>query len=236
MKSKGVIYYTNNDLGEPLFSMVQRLIKASGLPITSVSLKPINFGNNIVFKGESGYVTMVKQIRTALENAREKYVFFTEHDVLYSQSHFDFTPPRDDIWYYNKSNYRWMFGEKIAVRYDRMLPLSALCVNREFALDHYKRREKAIEEAGNEAFSSHEPSLARKWGYEPGLKKRKRGGFSDDDFDTWESKYANIDIRHNKTFSIPKTTLKSFRHPPVNWQEIPIEDIPGWNLVSLFDL
>lgn len=234
--SKGIIYYTDNQLGEPIFSLVQNQILKSGLPVVSVSLKPIEFGENIAYKGESGYVSMVNQIKIALENSKSEYVFFCEHDVLYHPSHFDFTPPKQDIWYYNKNNWRWRYRDPEAIRYDRMLPLSALCVNREFALDHYRRRVKRIEEIGMASFSSHEPSQARKWGYEPGTKKKKRGGFSDDDFDTWESEYPNIDIRHDKSFSIPKTTLSSFKHAPENWMEISIYDIAGWDLKTLFSL
>lgn len=201
-----------------------------------MSLKPIDFGQNIVVKGQSGYITMIRQILTALEYSSAEYVFFCEHDVLYDSSHFAFTPPRDDIFYYNSNVWRWYFGDKIAVRYDRMLPLSCLAVNRRFALDHYRRRIEAIETAGEARFSSREPTQARRWGYEPGTKRRKRGGFSNDDFDTWASERPNIDVRHDKTFSPPKTTLKSFRHAPVNWQEIRIEEIPGWDLKSLFGL
>ena len=30
-------------------------------------------------------------------------------------------------------------------------------------------------------------------------------------------------------------TLESFKHKPDNWQELPIEEIPGWDLKSLFE-
>ena len=163
-------------------------------------------------------------------------VFFTESDVLYPASHFDFIPPKDDIFYYNKNVWRWEFGSSIAIRHERMLPLSCLCVNREFALLYYEMLEKKIKEVGLDRFKSREPELARKWGYEPGTKKKKRGGLTDDDFETWSSEYPNIDIRHKGTFSPPKVTLKSFKHQPVNWQEIPIDKIPGWNLRTLFNI
>ena len=69
---------------------------------------------------------MVKQILTALENSTTDYVFFTEHDVLYPKCHFDFTPPRDDIFYYNANVWRWFYPEDTAITHDRMLPLSSL--------------------------------------------------------------------------------------------------------------
>jgi hypothetical protein len=111
--------------------------------------------------------------------------------------------------------------------------LSGLAVNRKFVLDHYRRRLKRIKDMGWEADKRHEPDWARKWGYEPGTKKTKRGGFSDDDFQTWKSKDPIIDIRHGKTFSQSKVTLDSFIHPPANWREIPIDQISGWDFKEL---
>lgn len=235
--NKGIIYYTDNQIREPIRSTVMEFILNSMLPIVSVSLnEPIDFGNNVVLSGNRGYVTMIKQILVALQTSREDYVFFCEHDVLYPASHFDFTPPRDDIFYYNSNVWRWEFKTPYAIRYERMLPLSCLCVNRKFALDHYTRRMEAIIEVGPDAFKSREPDQARKWGYEPGTKKMKRGGFSDDDFETWSSKLPVIDIRHEKTFSPTKTTLESFKHLPLQWEETVIDKIPGWDLKGLFNL
>ena len=231
--TKGIVYYTNNNIDEPIKSVVRKYVLESELPVVSVSLKPIDFGQNIVVKGKSGYTTYIKQIITALENSTSDYVFFTEHDVLYPKSHFDFTPPRDDIFYYNSNVFRWMFGSDKAVTYYRMLPLSCLCANRALALNHYRVRMENILSRIDE-FDSREPSLARKWGYEPGTKKKKRGGLTDDDFDTWSSEYPVIDIRHSGTLSPDKCTLASFKHQPLNWRETPIDQIPGWNLKELF--
>jgi hypothetical protein len=234
--TKGVVFYTDCRIDDPIKSVVQKYILESGLPIVSVSLKPIRFGKNIVVKGQRSYPTMIKQILTALENSTETYVFFCESDVLYPKSHFDFTPPRDDIFYYNRNVWRWRCWDNIAITYDRMLPLSCMCANRKLALDHYRMRQRKIEEWGLDEFRSREPRLARIWGYEPGTKKIKRGGLTDDDFDTWSSKDPVIDIRHNKTFSSLKCTLESFKHAPVNWREIPIKEVPGWDLRGLFNL
>jgi hypothetical protein len=232
---KGIIYYTDNRLAEPIVSVVREQILKANLPITSCSLnKPIDFGNNIVVKGERGYPTMLSQIITALENSEADYVFFCEQDVLYPVSHFDFLPQLDNIFYYNEHVWRWMYGSDTAITYDRLLSLSALCVNRKFALDHYRAREEKMYEMGVENFQSREPKAARIWGYEPGTKKTRRGGFSNDDFETWRSEYPIVDIRHSKTFSSPKVTLDSFKHAPTGWKEINIDKIPGWNLRKLF--
>lgn len=230
---KTIIFYTDNRIKEPIKSLVRGLLLEVELPIVSCSLKPIDFGTNIVIEGQRSYPTMVRQILTALENSKEKYVFYAEHDVFYPKSHFDFTPPRDDIFYYNENVYRWWSKGETAIRYDRMLPLSCMCCNREFALEHYRMRQSKIEEWGLDHFRSREPRLARLWGYEPGTKKKKRGGLTNDDFDTWSSKEPVIDIRHKNTFSSPKIHLKDFKHAPENWQEINIDEVPGWNLREL---
>jgi len=233
---KGIIYYTDNRLGEPIFSMVQKQILKAGLPVTSVSLAPINFGENIVLDLSPGYLTMIKQIATALKASDCTHVFFCEHDVLYPATHFDFIPPRDDIFYYNAHVWRWRYPDNLAITYDRLISLSALCVNRKFAFEYYRKRLNKIKGMKYYRDTAREPLWARRWGYEPGTKKIKRGGFSDDDFETWRSKYPIIDIRHGKTFSQSKVTLDSFIHKPSNWQETRLEKIPGWNLKLLFNL
>lgn len=235
--TRNIIYYTDNKIGEPIVPIVQQQLLKAGLPIISVSLKPIDFGRNIVLEGEKrSYPTMVKQIILGLEASKADYVFFCEHDVLYPISHFEYTPKKDNIFYYNSNVWRWRIGENKAITYDRMLPLSCMCCNREFALNHYKMRQRKIEEWGLSNFRSREPRLARLWGYEPGTKKKKRGGLTNDDFDTWRSAYPVIDIRHKWSFSSPKCKLSDFKHLPVNWQEIDIDKINGWNLKELFNL
>lgn len=216
--------------------MVQGILLDTGLPITSASLKPINFGANRVIDAQRSYPTMVMQIISCLERSRADYVFFCEHDVLYPASHFDFTPPKDDIFYYNSNVWRWKCGANTAINYERMLPLSCLCVNRKFALDHYRRRMDRIIEKGYDLNSNSNQSWVRTMGFEPGTKKKRRGGFSDDDFGVWSSEFPVIDVRHKNTFSPPKCTLESFKHAPTTWNVIDIKDIPGWDLKTLFRL
>lgn len=230
---KGIIYYTDNQLPEPLFSVVQKHISASGLPIVSASLEPVNFGENEVINRTRGYVTYIKQIISCLERSTAKYVFFCEHDVLYHKSHFYFTPFSDDTFYYNTNVWRWQLGGETAIQYDRMIPLSSMCCSRELALRHYRTKEAKINELGEEMFRSKEPDFARKWGYEPGTKSKKRGGLTDDKFDTWKSIGCNIDIRHKNTFSAPKMTLNSFKHQPKWWKEVKISEIMDWNLKNI---
>jgi len=235
---KGIIYYTDNRIeGSKIFEESQKTILASGLPIVSCSLKPLEFGNNIVLEGRSrSYPTMALQILIALKASRNKYVFFCEHDVLYHPSHFDFIPEKDDVYYYNVNNWRWDYPKDRAISYDELTSLSSLCCNRKLAIRHYRRRLKMIKKWGLDEIRSREPRWARKFGYEPGTKKRRKGGVTDEDHIKRRSKYPNIDIRHDKTFSHPKTHLESFIHPPTNWREVTLDQIPGWDLKTLFNL
>jgi hypothetical protein len=234
---KSIIYYTDNKLREPIISLAQKYITASGLPIVSCSLRPINFGKNIVLENRlRSYPTMCEQILTALEASKSTYIFFCEHDVLYHPSHFDFIPPKDDIYYYNVNNFRWWLGCPVAITYEELTSLSSLCCNRELAIKHYKHRLELINKWGLDKIRSREPRWARKFGYEPGTKKMKNGGVSDEDHIKRKSEFPNIDIRHRGTFSAPKITLESFKHQPTNWREERIENIPGWDLKKIFNL
>ncbi len=179
---------------------------------------------------------MVDQILTALMNSAGKYVFFCEHDVLYHPSHFDFVPPTDDIYYYNVNNYRWLFPEDYLITYSGLTSLSSLCCNRDLAIRHYRYRLQLIEEQGLDKIRGREPRWARRFGYEPGTKKRRKGGVTDEEHVKRYSELPNIDIRHRRTFSQPKVTLDSFIHPPDDFRQVPMDEIPGWNLRELFGL
>lgn len=239
--SVGVIYYTDNRLDysrlRGIVHLARETIAASGLPIVSCSLQPIDFGQNIVLEGRvRSYPTMALQILMALEASTAKYVFFAEHDVLYHKSHWDFIPPTDDLYYYNVNNYRWRFPDDYLITYDGLTSLSSLCCNRELAVRHYKYRLHLIEEWGLDKLRGREPRWARQFGYEPGTKKRRRGGVTDEDHVKRRSELPNIDIRHKRTFSRPKVTLEEFKHKPEDFQIATLDQIPGWDLKGLFCL
>jgi hypothetical protein len=237
--SKGLIYYTDLRPKSSILEVCQRqLLNASqGLPLVSVSLKPIDFGTNIVLENrERSYPTMLKQIVMALEALDTDVVFFTEHDVLYSRTHFDFVPPTDYIYYYNINNWRWFLNEDFAITYDGLHSLSGLCCNRKLALKHFTDRLNYVEAKGWDKQRAREPRWGRVMGYEPGTKPRRRGGFTDETFEVWRSPECNVDIRHKNTFSAPKVRLEDFKHTPTNWRQVHRDDIPGWDLKTLFNL
>jgi hypothetical protein len=237
MEERGIIYYTDSRDISVIPVCREQLLRASSLPIVSCSLKPLELGTNLVLEGrERSYPTMATQILMALKASTAKYVFFCEHDVLYHPSHFDFTPERDNIYYYNVNNWRWEFPKDRAISYDELTSLSGLCCNRELAVKHYEYRLKLIDKWGLDLVRSREPRWARKFGYEPGTKKRKNGGVTNEDHIKRRSEFPNVDIRHAKTFSKPKVTIDSFKHIPETFREITLDQIPGWNIKQLFNL
>lgn len=235
--TKCAIYYSDNRAKQYILDVCREEIKRNcPYPIVSVTLKPTDLGTNIVLEGrERSYPTMLKQIVMALEASVGDVVFFLEHDVLYHKSHFDFTPQKEDVYYYNLDNYRWGIKETYAITYDGLHSLSQLCCYRKTALKHFRDRLRYVEEKGWDKERSREPRWGRRLGYEPGTKKKKNGGFSDEDFEIWRSEFPNIDIRHRHCFSSPKYTLKDFKHAPVNWKEVPIKDILCWDLMPIYN-
>ena len=215
---KSIIYYTSNSIEEPIFSKVQGQILKSGLPIVSCSLKPINFGRNIVLDLEPSVTTMTKQILAALKASEAGAVFFCEHDVLYHPSHFEFSPQKNDIFYYNTNVWRWDYSSNRVITYDHFRSLSGLCVSREKAIKHYEKRLKLIHENGWDKLPGKNPNWARRIGYEP---SKKTGEIAEE----WRSVYPNIDIRHKKTLTPTKMTLESFIHKPTGWKESTIDQI-----------
>lgn len=235
---KGVIYYTDNRLGifypEIWKECKKQLRSAFDGEIVSCSLAPIDFGDvRIVIKDRKrSYPTMCLQIYEALKASKADIVFFCEHDVLYHPSHFTITPERKEIYYYDINNYRWRYPTNDAITYSGLTSLSMLSCYRETALKHYEYRLKLIEEQGLDKIRGKEPRWARKFGYEPGTKVRRKGGVTDESYISWRAEHPSIDIRHDRTFSRPKTTLEEFKHPPADgsWREVNIDEIPEWNL------
>lgn len=216
--TKAILFYTDNQLNLKIAHVVQKRLRSIGLPITSVSLKPMpNFGNNIFLPLQRGYFTMFKQILAGLEALQGDIVFMCEHDVLYHPSHFDFIPPRQDKFYYNQ-NFWKIRKDGFAVHWDAN-QVSGLCAYRELLIDYYRNRIKEIEEQG---FNR---------SYEP-------GGRNTDLTEAWFSEYPNIDIRHDGTLTKDKWSPNDFRDKStcVNWQESTVDNIPGWkhyNFIAL---
>ena len=207
---KGIIYYTDNQLPIKLAKAIQNQLKSIGLPIVSSSLKPMeHFGKNIYLPLERGYLTMFRQILAALEASEREIIFFCEHDVLYHPSHFEFTPPDKDVFYYNQ--YWWKVRDDGMAASWEADQVSGIAVYRETAIAWYKKR---IEDFNNAKFD------------------RKFEPMSREGAKSWKSKYPNIDVRHGKNLTLSKWSLADFRNKDtaVNFKKGALADIKGWDL------
>jgi glycosyltransferase involved in cell wall biosynthesis len=229
-KEKGGIFYTDNQLNLRIAHKAQSAIKKSGIPIVSSSLKPMSFGDkNIVLDRKRGYLTMFKQILAALEALETKYVFFLEHDVIYHPSHFDFTPPKDEVWYYNVNMWKVNAETGACVRTDDCKQVSGICVNRETAVKHYQKRvamtEDRIRKHGDHEFNK----WVRKMGFEPGTHRRPER-VDDSTAKGWVSKYPNMDIRHSSNLTSTRWSPEQFVNKKYTkgWTVSDITKMEGW--------
>lgn len=216
--TKGILYYTNNRLNMKLAKIVRKQIEKSGLPITSVTLKPTKFGKNIHFKGENGYVTMFKQILTGLRAMKEDIVYFCEHDVLYHPDHFVFTP-KENKFYYN-GNYWMLRPDGFAIHYN-VSPLSGLVVKRDIAIKHFEERVEMIEKLGKD----YRPL---QMGFEPFTHKRIpwKNWY---DYELFMPENPNVDITYEGNSTWKRWKIEDFRRKPTFWEESTIDKIPGWD-------
>ena len=232
--TKGIIYYTDNQLNLKIAHRCKKQIKSIGLPIVSCSLKPMtDMGKNIHLKLQRGYLTYFKQILTALEASEADITFFTEHDVLYHPSHFQFTPAKKDVYYYNTNFWRLRASDGYAVSYDTA-QVNMICAYRKLLVQHYREVVKRCEEylgvgenAGPERFFS---SFVRKMGFEPGTHNRKER-VDMYGYEKWQSEYPNIDIRHDNNLTASRWSKKQFRDQKncQGWKETTGSEIKGWD-------
>jgi len=230
--SKGMIYYTDNQLDEkiakPVREQLMKISKEKNIPITSSTLKGMDFGvKNIHFPSlKKGYVSIFKQILAALEHSTADIIFFTEHDVLYHPSHFDFTPPDKNTFYYNQNVWLLRTTDGHALHYD-VNQLSGMCGYRETLLTHFKERYERVLKEG----------FTRNMGFEPFTHNRVtwKNVFK---YDTWMSEFPNIDIKHGENATGQRWKKEQYRNQQllINWQESENYSILGWNSNDLIAL
>ena len=222
MATSTALYYTCNVHQEDIEMACRRqLLKASGgCELISVSLKPIDFGDmNIVLNRRRSPESMHYQIVAGLEQAKAGYVFLCESDVLYHEAHFVFTPPRDDIFYYNTNVWRLRFTDGHAIWTDDLRQVSGYCASRDLLLEHYRKRIARIEAEGKYEW---------KIGFEPGAHPPPRG-IDNGVAEPWMAEFPNIDIRHDKTMTVSRWSPDQFRQKKYTqgWKETD-GYIAGW--------
>jgi len=103
-----IIYYTSNREKPSFEKRIQENLKknSNGLPIISVSQKPIDLGKNICVGevGVSGF-NMFRQVQIACREAKTRFVISAEADCLYPPDYFLFEPTREDICYRDTNLY-----------------------------------------------------------------------------------------------------------------------------------
>jgi hypothetical protein len=159
---------------------------------------------------------MFKQILVGLQECTADFIFMCEHDVLYHPSHFEFVPPRDDVYYYNNNVWKWRLSDDRVIGYDCSW-LSQNCSSRKILIEHYEKK-LAIIESGKRAY-----------GYEPGTGQSR--SFDKYKAENWESEFPNIDVRTGKNWTgVDRMQPSEFRDKRncKNWKEITIDTIPGW--------
>lgn len=215
--TKGIIFYTDNKLNLKVARAVQKNLRiiseTRGIPIISASLKPMpHFGKNIFFPHlKRGYLAYFTQILGALENSTADIIYFCEHDCLYPPSHFDFTPPMKDVFYYNQNWWRVRITDGFAAHWDAN-QVSGLCAYRKPLIKFYRQRLARVRQQG----------YKNSMGFEPG----KRDGITTS---AWKSDIPYIDFKHGHNLSKNKWSLNDFRDKSSAKNFTTGYEIPGWS-------
>lgn len=222
-----IIYFTDNSLEEKLAQKCREVLKkeAQDIPIVSVSQKSIDLGKNICV-GEIGrsWLSLYKQVLAGAEAAETPHVVMAEHDCMYTHEHLGWTPPNEDVFYYNHNHWLvWWADYKTEINgmysyWPGRYALSQLVCSRELLIKSIKERlaflengyimvrglrgagepgvadEKAIMKAQSEATSGRPTQLQR---YLKGCLTEYRS-------DKFMTVNPNLDIRHGHNFTGPK--------------------------------
>ena len=154
MNDLTVIYYTNNR-EKPEFAQRIReslLESIDGLPLISVSQKPLDFGENICV-GDVGSSTQntFRQIQIGAMAATTKFIATAEADCLYPSEHFKFRPPTDDRIYCARPMWCLMARRGMTCVYSpkKMGCLGASIMNRENAIIAFSKQLDALGQWGS---------------------------------------------------------------------------------------
>ena len=227
--TKGIIFYTDHRLRLEIAHAVQKRLRTiaaeRSIQVVTTSLKPMSFGDvHACLAGlQPGYLTMFKQILAGLEASAADIIFLCEHDVLYHPSHFDFVPPRKDVFYYNTNVWKLRAEDGHALRVNDCKQTSGLCAYRSLLFEHYRKRVEVVERDG----------FSRRMGFEPGTHRREER-IDDHIAEGWESEYPNIDIRHNGNLTPSRWERGQFRNKQYTegWAEKEADDaIVGWGRI-----
>jgi len=98
MNDLTILYYSDNSLPDAFAAAVRGTLATAaeiggGIPIVSVTQKPIQFGYNFLHNPvERSYRAILEQIRTGCWVCGTEFVALCEHDVIYPPEHFTLRP------------------------------------------------------------------------------------------------------------------------------------------------
>ncbi len=237
MAEKSIIYLTDNSLEETLATKCRQKLSevAQEIPIISVSQKPIDFGENVCV-GEIGrsWLSLYRQLKAGAERVKTKYVSIAEHDCMYTREHLDWTPPKDDTFYYNENVWlvEWQgnhpeLNGMYSTYWAERRALSQLVCNSELLLNTVSKRLELLELdpkmvrrmvfAGEPGVSLINLESAQYWaksGKPVHLQQLLKEYLETEKSDLFRTEIGNLDIRHKSNFTGPKRGKnRTFNHP-----------------------
>lgn len=117
MNDLTLLFYTCNRMSEPFAGNIRNHLLSlfpEGIPLISISHKPMDFGKNIYVPGlEPSIYFVYRQILIGAKEATTKYVACAEDDAIYCREHFEHRPEDDSFdynlnrWHINETFYFW---------------------------------------------------------------------------------------------------------------------------------
>lgn len=159
---------------------------------------------------------MFKQQLAGIEASTADIIFMVEHDVLMHPSHFLFTPPRKDLFYYDQNKWN-LFSKNGHALFYHSMSVSMMCAYRSLLLGHYRKRVERVEKEG----------FTRRMGFEPGGHRFPRGV---DNYgrEAYWSEFPCIDIRHENNLVWSRWKKDQFRNQKTLYAWTEAEEIPSW--------
>ena len=113
MNDLTVVFYSANQISDYFMANTQKhlAVATKGLPIVSVTHKPMDLGTNIISpdKTQSTF-NLYQQVLLGAKNAKTKYIALAEDDVLYPKEHFNTRLPSKGRFLFNMNKwsiYTW---------------------------------------------------------------------------------------------------------------------------------
>lgn len=226
-----IIHITDNSLDEGLAETCRRILvrEAAGLPIVSVSQRPIELGVNVCV-GEIGrnWISLYRQLLAGVDAAPTEWVVVAEHDCLYTHEHLAYQPEDNGVFHYNYNCWLAQWGgnhpelEGMYSYWPRRLALSQLICHKALLRECVEERLDILEHGGKveqQFLGCGEPGVVS----DRALRKAREAAASGKpiqlqgylqeylrryDHRSFGTVAPNLDIRHGSNFTGPKRGKK----------------------------